>query len=437
MSDDEMPLSSAVKRLYQPKSVSFYVPDLGTAKKVDAATNSSSKMKASKKSDSEGNVRVHPKERSPKENTEQIPPGQHGTLTEPHQKLLHASKKNTIKRRKNPEFSAAAQKTSDSSKEVISSRASVNKLPENGNITATCISSPSKNNSAIRITEGTLPASHLQAPNYISDSPSLSPNGTSIMTVSVNALSSDNTISQNTASDIPTILVSSEALMEDVPDTAFLSCHQESLKTATKLQMPDGMTGANNMENYDTKRVNENPERNNELSRTFASDALIASVVLREESIQTEEQWAHNENKVFQKSMVKVSILSNISSLSSNPEMDRNVSDVHMNNESDKLEVPNNQFDEGSREHEDGKVPPEPSVLSEYKVISYGEEAEKSLIPCSTNKAEICVLAPTQSATSADYDKELPLQMGQSKISFSNNNYPSLLCYKDKKPFSI
>ncbi|KAL8178462.1 UNVERIFIED_CONTAM: hypothetical protein K2H54_047656 [Gekko kuhli] len=482
MSDDEMPLPSAVKRPYQPKSVSFYVPNLGTAKRADVTMSSSSEVKAPKKSDSEGKdkeresspfsacpgekenefnekhkikaknqdslmvklnlhpfqkARIHPAQ----ENTEQNQSGQHRTLTESCQKLLHTSKKEAIKRKRKakPELSVAPQETLDNSKKVVSSRSSVNKLPEeNSNNTSKCISFPSKNNPAIRITEGTSPASHLQ------DSPS--PNGTSRMTVSVTAVSSDNSIAQNTVTDIPTILVSSKALKENATATSLLSFHQKSLMTSTKLQMPDGLTGTNHMEKYGPKRADENPDSNDGLSRTFVPDALIASLVLKEESVQTGEEWAHNESKIFKKSMVKVSVLSNISSASSNPEMenmglDRNISfemknDVHMN-ESDMQEVPNNQSDEGSREHKDDKMPPQPSLLSGCKVVSYGEEAESSLIPCSTNKAEVSVVKPTLSPTSDDYDKKSPLQMDQSKTSFSNNNYPSLFCYKDKKPFSI
>lgn len=489
MTYDEMPSPSAVKRPYQPKSVSFYVPNLGAAKRADVTMSGSSEVKAPKKSDSEGKdkerkptpisacpgekenefnekhkikaktqdslmvklnlhpfqkARVHPT----KENAEQNQSGQNGTLTESPQKLLHASKKEAIKRKTKtkPELSVAPQETL-SSKKVIPSRPSVNKLPEeNGNNTATCISCLSENNSAIIITEGTSPASHLHTANYTSDSPSPSSNGTSRMTVSMIALSSDKNISQNTATDIPTILVSSEALKENAPDTSLLSFHQKAIMTSTKLQLPDGLTGTKNMDKNGTKRANENPESDNELSRTFVPDTLKASVVLKEESVQTGDEWAHNKSKIFQRSMVKVSVLSNISSVSSNPEMgnmalDRNVSlemnnDGHMN-ESEMQEAPNHQSDEGSREHKDGKMPPEPSLLPDCKVVSYGEEDETSLIPCSTNEAEISVLKPTLSPTSADYDKKSPLQMEQSKISFSNNNYPSLLCYKDKKPFSM
>lgn len=490
MSDDEMPLPSAVKRPYQPKSVSFYVPNLGAAKRVDVTMSGSSEVKAHKKSDSEGKgeerkpfpisacqggkgnefnekhkikaknqdslivklnlhpfrkVRVHPA----KENSEQNQSGQLGKLTESHQRLLHTSKKEIIKRKRKakPELSAVPQGTLDCSKKAISSRPSVNKLPEeNSNNMATCISCSSKDNSAIRITEGTSPGSHLQAPNYINDSPSPLPNGTSRMTVSSIAVSSDNSISQHTVTDIPTILVSSEALKEDAPDTSLLPFHQTSLMTSTKLQMPDGLTETSNMENNGPKRADENPECKDEFLRSFVPDALVTSLVLKEESVQTGEEWMHNKSKIFQKSMVKVSILSNISSISSNPEMenmalDRNVrsemsNDVQIN-ESDMREAPNNQSDEVSGEHKDGEIPPEPSLLSECKISSYSKEAEKSLIPCSANKDEIFVLKPSMSPTSADYDKKSPLQMEQSKTSFSNNNYPSLLCYKDKKPFSI
>ncbi|XP_061486115.1 leucine-rich repeat-containing protein 53 [Rhineura floridana] len=213
--------------------------------------------------------------------------------------------------------------------------------------------------------------------------------------------------------------------------------------TIKQLQKPDR---ANDMEEYGIKT-----ESNSELAKMFIPDTQMDSAGLNEEGAQTGGEWENNECKTFHKNIVKVTIISSTSSVPSSPEtgnthLESNINletnnNVHMDNESNLQEAPNNQLDEGSNEHKEGKMPPAthqaPSLLAKFKDVNYEEQTVMSSLRDNTNKAEISVFKPTLSPTSADYDKELPSQAEQSKVNISNNSYPSLVLFRDKKPFSI
>ncbi|XP_060133423.1 leucine-rich repeat-containing protein 53 [Zootoca vivipara] len=642
MTDEEMPLSPAIKRMYQPKSVSFYVPDLTTIKRVDVTSglsgvrspenkrqgksiqgslspalgrrlhcDSGAKKEERKPSPTSAGpgekligfiqkhkmktkswdsltvklnlhpfrkARIQPEELLPKGNKEQCPSCRHA-------KLSHASTREDRRRRTKTkpesEYSVAAQKISECSKDIIYSRASVGKLPEeNGTGAVTVISCPSKSVSHVAIAEGTSPAKLLQTQSCARSSPLFSPNGTSRMTVSAIAVSPNHSLSvlQNAANNIPAP-VNSKEHSEDITETAVLAFEQSSLmmaaqekdhslsqalfiereglnlQNATKdddmqfqqiaenimqgvslkqfqkhqdksFTVEDGLEGhkraietesaqgnlvaveshsfgeippssrhqiptekdinrfkspvqfsstlsksqavgclttkqlqmparTNDMEVCGTKsqhqRADFKAESNSESTKMFIPDTLMVSAGLKEEGVQTGNEWENNKCKTFHKNVVKVTIISNTSSVPTSPEtgnthLESNINlemnnKVHMDNESDLQEAPNNQLDEGSRDHKEGKMPPatcqEHPLLAKLKDVSYEEQTEMPSLPYNTNKAEISVSKPTLSPTSADCDKELPSQAEQSKVNISKNIYSSLVLFKDKKPFSI
>ncbi|XP_063003618.1 leucine-rich repeat-containing protein 53 [Elgaria multicarinata webbii] len=221
------------------------------------------------------------------------------------------------------------------------------------------------------------------------------------------------------------------------------------LNTKEGLQI---LGGPNDVEEYGAKtqqlRAELKTERNNELTKMLIPDTPLDSVGLNEEGAQIRDEWESNKCKTFHKSVVKVTMISNTSSVLTSPEtgnihLDSNINleknnNVCMDNNSDLQEIPNNQLDDGSNEYKEGKMPTtthqELSLLPDFKDVSYEERTEMS---CNTKNAEISVPKPTLSPTSIDNDKELPLQVEQSKANISNNIYPSLVLFKDKKPFSI
>ncbi|XP_077784223.1 leucine-rich repeat-containing protein 53 [Podarcis muralis] len=217
--------------------------------------------------------------------------------------------------------------------------------------------------------------------------------------------------------------------------------------TTKQLQMP---AKTNDMEVYGTKsqhqRADFKAESNSESTKMFIPDTLMVSAGLKEEGVQTGNEWENNKCKTFHKNVVKVTIISNTSNAPTSPETETHLESninlemknkVHMDNESDLQEAPNNQLDE----HKEGKMPPatrqEHPLLSKLKDVSYEEQTEMPSLPYKTHKAEISVSKPTLSPTSADCDKELPSQAEQSTANISKNIYPSLVLFKDKKPFSI
>ncbi|XP_066479103.1 leucine-rich repeat-containing protein 53 [Tiliqua scincoides] len=238
-------------------------------------------------------------------------------------------------------------------------------------------------------------------------------------------------------------------------DSLFNSQANEHLATKEGLEMPDGLRITEGIEDYGTKtqqeREDEKTESNRELTKMFIPDLTDNSVNVKEEETQTGDEWENNKFKTFPKSLVKVTIISNTSSVPSSPEtenthLDGNINletntNVHVDNESDLQEALNHQLDEGSSKHKEGKMPLEihkdPSLLRELKDTNYEEQTEMPLIPCSTNKAEISVPKSAGSPSCADYDKELPLQVEQSKENVLVNSYPSLAFFVDKKPYSI
>lgn len=227
----------------------------------------------------------------------------------------------------------------------------------------------------------------------------------------------------------------------------------ECLTTKEGLEMPDSLHTTEGMERYGTKvqqkREDEKTESNRELTKMFIPDIPVDSVDVNEEETQTGDEWEIKKFKTFPKSLVKVTIISNTSSVPSSPEtgnahLDSNINlgtntNVHVDN--DLQDTPNNQLDEGSCEHKEGKMSLEihkaPSMLPEFKDTNYEEQTEMPLIPCSTNEAEICVAQSVGSPTYTDNDKELPVQAEQSKDNVLVNSYPSLVFFVDKKPYSI
>ncbi|XP_062834222.1 leucine-rich repeat-containing protein 53-like [Anolis carolinensis] len=636
--DEEVPLSPAMKRMYQPKCVSFYVPDQVTVKREDVKTrglnekrsledkpqhksiqrspsttlerrllnNSEAKdkgrqsfptplvpeekeaeftLKHKRKTKGQDSLmvklnlhpfrkaRIHPEEPI-KENTDECPHCQH-------LQLPHISKKEEAnkKRKRKSDHSVASLEISGNSKQIIYSAVAAGEMAGKTDENAVAsISDPhSKNISAMKITEGTSSSKHSQTLSCGSRSPTFSPNGTSGMTVSITALSSNHSpnISQNAANNIPTSVNSKK---EDAIETEVMPFHQNEAKeedcsfssSLFSLAENCGFQNSGNEDNLKPQEIVDNVVQNMNLEqlnqeqlkrqdesltvkdemeghkRTGESEPLKGDLVNRashssgektpsnghwvslsreedksrvnppvhvssaifnfqanefltnreeikilhrdkdmeecgtkelktafksenveltkmfvpntsvdplglEKELLTENEWENNKYNTLLQNTVKVTIISNKSSVPSSPEtrnthMDNNVNPEMKNNvcivnKKNLQEVPDNQLDEGISKYKEGKMPPatcqEDSLLPQFKDVSYEEQNETSLLTCNTNKAEVSIPQPTLSTTYTDYDKESPLQMEQRKANISNNTHPSLVLFKDKKPFSI
>ncbi|XP_078249107.1 uncharacterized protein LOC144589087 [Pogona vitticeps] len=287
MSDGEVPLSPGVKKMYQPKSVSFYVPDLGRIKRADAETASSNEERTLENRQQceyfQGNsssplarrLLSNLEAKNEKRKSSPIPVGPGGKENELTQKKkiktkreyslnvklnLHPFRKARVypeeplpkenreqcqccqnikfphpskeeetrkKRKTKSEESVAAKKMSGSSKETIYSRVVVGKLPEeNGKIAAPSIPDLSRSITEMRNTEDILLAKNVETPSCSCRSPPLSPNRTSRMSISVTSLSSDHSpnISQKTTNDVP---ISANSKEEEATEMAVLPFHQK------------------------------------------------------------------------------------------------------------------------------------------------------------------------------------------------------------------
>ncbi|XP_074859329.1 leucine-rich repeat-containing protein 53 [Carettochelys insculpta] len=162
---------------------------------------------------------------------------------------------------------------------------------------------------------------------------------------------------------------------------------------------------------------------------------------------QTQNDVANERCKLFCTSTVKVSIMSNTSSIPSSPKT-RNMlpcsnisfqinNNMHMENVQNLQHVQNNQSDEDNNTHEEGEMAleeyKEPFVLSELKDISSEAENEASLIPSRINDAENSAPEATLYPPSAECANTSPLEAEQSDENNSNNNHiPLLLASKQQ-----
>ncbi|XP_039339150.1 leucine-rich repeat-containing protein 53 [Mauremys reevesii] len=190
------------------------------------------------------------------------------------------------------------------------------------------------------------------------------------------------------------------------------------------------------------QRENKQPPNDSEsLAEVLIPDTQMNSDGLAEDVPQTQNDVESEKCKLFSTSTVKVSIMSNTSSIPSSPKT-RNISpcsDInfqinnnrHTKNVQNLQHIQNNQPDEDNNIHEEGEMPlgehKEPSVLPELKDISFEAENEVPLIPSRINDAENSAPKATLYPPSAEYANTSPLESEQSEENNSNNNHIPLL----------
>ncbi|XP_074924346.1 LOW QUALITY PROTEIN: leucine-rich repeat-containing protein 53 [Chelonoidis abingdonii] len=204
----------------------------------------------------------------------------------------------------------------------------------------------------------------------------------------------------------------------------------------------DNPHGTGNTEDDGVKieqRENKQPPNDSEsLAEVLTPDTQMNSDGLAEDIPQTQNDVESEKCKLFCTSTVKVSIMSNTSSIPSSPKT-RNIipcSDInfqtnnnrHMKNVQNLQHIQNNQPDEDNNIHEEGEMPlgehKEPSMLPELKDISFEAENEVPLIPSRINDAENSAPKVTLYPPSANTS---PLESEQSEENNSNNNHIPLL----------
>ncbi|CAM5172027.1 unnamed protein product [Natator depressus] len=183
------------------------------------------------------------------------------------------------------------------------------------------------------------------------------------------------------------------------------------------------------------------PNDNEELSEVLIPDTQMNMDGIAEDIPQAQNDVESEKCKLFCKSTVKVSIMSNTSSIPSSPKT-RNIlpcsninfqinNNMYMENVQNLQHIQNNQPDEDNNIHEEGEMPleehKEPSVLPELKDISSEAENEVPLIPSRINDVENSAPKATLYPPSAEYANTSPLESEQSEKNNSNNNHIPLL----------
>ncbi|KAG6933499.1 leucine rich repeat containing 53 [Chelydra serpentina] len=190
------------------------------------------------------------------------------------------------------------------------------------------------------------------------------------------------------------------------------------------------------------QRENKQPPNDNEsLSEVLIPDTQMNSDGIAEDIPQSQNDVESEKCKLFCTSTVKVSIMSNTSSIPSSPKT-RNIlpyndinfqinNNMHMENVQNLQLIQNNHPDEDNKTHEEGEMPleehKEPSLLPELKDISFEAENEVPLIPSRVNDAENSAPKATLYPPSAEYANTSPLESEQSEENNSNNNHILLL----------
>ncbi|XP_077680761.1 leucine-rich repeat-containing protein 53 [Eretmochelys imbricata] len=183
------------------------------------------------------------------------------------------------------------------------------------------------------------------------------------------------------------------------------------------------------------------PNDNEELSEVLIPDTQMNMDGIAEDIPQIQNDVESEKCKLFCTSTVKVSIMSNTSSIPNSPKT-RNIlpcsdinfqinNNMYTENVQNLQHIQNNQPDEDNNIHEEGEMPleehKEPSVLPELKDISSEVENEVPLIPSRINDVENSAPKATLYPPSAEYANTSPLESEKSEKNNSNNNHIPLL----------